>query len=254
MTAALLKLLSQEKPIQDMDPAIFSWLQARTASALAELGSLGPQNSVHNAIIKYIANSKNLDDRSAAANLLGKFKYDGSKIDPKTTTDALFKLAHDLATDEAKRAAEFEKSQLSGGVAASPRLARINQNNPNADPNPYPRRQILARLVQLRTGLRAVKPGLPEDAKKQVAAMEDAIKPVIDVASDPDSVSLKIAATVRTMATAIEALAPSDKPADSGDDFSAEAPAPAAAKAPDAAAPPANKAPAPAAAPAAKQN
>src|SRR5262249_47787534 len=152
-----LKLLAQEKPIQDMEPVAFSWMQVRAASALAELGSLGPQNSVHNAIIKYIANTKNIDDRCAAANLLGKFKYDGSKIDPKTTTDSLFKLAHDLATDEAKRAADYEKSQLGGGVASNSRLARVTQNDPNAEVNPYPRRQVLARLFQLRTALRAVK-------------------------------------------------------------------------------------------------
>ena len=55
MTAALLKLVTNEKPIQEMDRDAYSWLRLRAASALARLGSVGEKNAVHDAIVKLAA-------------------------------------------------------------------------------------------------------------------------------------------------------------------------------------------------------
>ena len=70
MSAALLKLVGREKPIQEMDREAYAWIRMRAASALARLGSVGEQNGAHNALIKLIASSKALDDRCEAAALL----------------------------------------------------------------------------------------------------------------------------------------------------------------------------------------
>ncbi|MCI0332287.1 MAG: hypothetical protein L0228_03550 [Planctomycetes bacterium] len=228
MTAALLTLVKHDKPIQEMDPAAFAWLQLRAASALAQLGSLGPNNAAHDALIKLVNDFKNLDDRCSAAALLGKLKYEGAKIDAPATTAALFKLAHDLGVEELKRATDFEKSGSGGGGFVSPRAERFAAADPNSEYDPYPRRHVLARLVDLRSGLRAVKPAVPEDAQKNVDAILAAIQPVINAASDKEVHSLRITDLIRVMTDAInEVAAPGEVPADDG--FSADAPAPAAA-------------------------
>ncbi len=229
MTAALLKLIKHDKPIQEMDPAAYTWLRLRAASALAQLGTLGPNNAAHDALIKLVNDFKNLDDRCSAAALLGKFKFEGAKIDAPATTAALFKLAHDLGVEESKRAEDFEKTAVGGGGGfVSARAQRFATADPNAEFDPYPRRHVLARLVDLRTGLRAVRPAMPEDAQKNVDAILAAIQPVINAAADEDTVSLAVANAIRDMTDAInEVAAPGEEPADDG--FSAEAPAPAAA-------------------------
>lgn len=241
MTAALLTVVNQDKPIQELDPETYSWLRFRAGSALARLGSLGPKNSVHDGLAKMIADSKSIDDRCAAAALLGKLKYEGAKLDGTQGTAALFKLAHDVGVEEAKRAEDYEKMRAGGGSGfGSMRSERMMMSNQDSEYDPYPRRQVLARLVQLRAGLRAVRPAVPEESQTKIDAVLAAIKPAIDAASDMGNiVSLRVAALVRDMAFAInEATGVDDAPVEE-DGFSAEAPAadPAGAPAPAATAP-----------------
>ena len=75
MTAAMVKLVSHEKPIQEMDPDAYAWIRFRAAEALAKMGGVGDKNSVHNAIVKLVASSKSLDDRCKAAGILDKITY-----------------------------------------------------------------------------------------------------------------------------------------------------------------------------------
>jgi hypothetical protein len=100
MSAALLKLVQHEKPIQEMDSETYAWLQLRAASALTLLGSLGKDNAIHDAFIKLIGGFKSLDDRTTMAGLLGQFKYEGAKIDAAAATEQLFKLARDVGAEE----------------------------------------------------------------------------------------------------------------------------------------------------------
>src|SRR5262249_19732312 len=69
MSAAMLKIVAHEKPIQDMDRDAYAWIRMRAATALAKIGNLGEQNAVHNALIKMITYSKSLDDRCEVAGL-----------------------------------------------------------------------------------------------------------------------------------------------------------------------------------------
>lgn len=240
MTAALLKFVNQDKPIQGMEPDTFSWLRLRAASALVNLGTLGENNAVHDALVKLIGSSKSIDDRCSAADLLGKLKYENAKIDAPVATAALFKLASDLSAEELKRAMDFEKTRIAGGGNTQTRVARLSPDDPNATQDDgFPRRHVLARLVDLGTSLRAVRPAVPADSQKEFDAILAAIKPVIEAASNKETGSLAIANTIRTMNQQIEAVAgPADSAADDEDEFTASAPAPAAgAPAPEAAAP-----------------
>ena len=80
MSAALLKLVTNDTPIQEMDRDAYSWMRLRAASALARLGSVGDKNAINNAIVKLAASGKSLDDRCAAAALLGKAQLQRRQI------------------------------------------------------------------------------------------------------------------------------------------------------------------------------
>jgi hypothetical protein len=208
MSAALVKFLNRDKPIQNLDRDAQAWLRLRAASALANLGSVGPNNAAHDAIIKLIADSKSLDDRCLAASLLGKLNYKEAKIDAPATTAALFKLARDLGEAEFKRAEDFERSGDSGVVSE-----RLVISDPDEATDSYPREHLLARLVNLRAGLAAVKPAVPEDSQKQIDAVVAAMKPVVEAASDKKVISLRVADLVRTMNADIGRLVGADEEA-----------------------------------------
>ena len=69
MQAALLKLVTQDKPIQEMDRDTYAWMRYRAASAARKLGTVGDKNAIHNAIIQLAVTNKSLDDRCEAAAL-----------------------------------------------------------------------------------------------------------------------------------------------------------------------------------------
>jgi len=205
MTAALVKLLNHEQPIQDMDSEVYSWLRLRAASALAQLGSPGTKGEVHEALIKLMNGQKSLDDRTAAAGLLEKIKYAGAQIDARTTVEALVKLASDLAAAEGKRAREFEES--AAGLSGA-RVAGVTSglySDPLSDQQAFPRRQVLARLVDLRRGLRAVKPALDEEGRAKLDTIDKTLGPAIAATSSQDG-NLAVAHAVGLMADAIEAI------------------------------------------------
>jgi hypothetical protein len=252
MSTALLDFVNTDKPIQGMDPAAYAWLRLRAASALANLGSLGEQNVVHDSLIKLIANTKSLDDRCSAAGLLSAFKdekenkYDKTKVDGPATTKALFKLTSDLSAEELKRAQDFEKNP--NVVSSSP--LSVASNDPDAQDDGYPRRHVLARIKSLGSGLNAVKPALPEESQKQVDAIITAFKPVVIAATDDRIGPLGVADAVRKMSGAISAtIGDPEGEGEDADDITAGSPAPDAAAAIAPAPPAAAPGTAPAAAP-----
>jgi hypothetical protein len=117
MTAALLKLINHDKPIQDMDPAAYAWMRLRAASALSHLRTVGPENSFHNAVVKLAGELKSMDDRCEAAALLARTDYKQIKLEDPAASEPLLKLARDLAAEEAKRAKDFQQEEV--GLAGS---------------------------------------------------------------------------------------------------------------------------------------
>lgn len=232
MTAALLKLVNQAEPIQEMDPAAYAWLRLRAASALAQLGGVGQNNAVHDALLKLVGDFKSLDDRCASAALLAKLKYEGVKIDAAAATEQFFKLARELGAEEAKRAQEYDDMRLGGGGSfVSARAERFVPTDASGEQDSFPRRQVLARLIDLRRGLRAVKPAVPEESQKKIDAVLDAMKPAIDAAADKGTITLRLTEVIRTMADAIDEAAPPAEPA--AEEPAAEAPAAGAEEAPN---------------------
>ncbi len=213
MTAAMLKLVSHEQPIQEMDPDAYAWIRLRAAEALAKMGGVGDKNSIHNAIVKLVASSKSLDDRCEAAGMLDKVNYKDVKLDDATTAEPLFALARDVATAEDKRAADFQ-SQFSGGVSVGPSAARsrMSEFSPGSgtgeQTETYPRRQVLTRLTNLRAAVAKVKPSLPTDTQKKADELLKAIDPAKTAISDKGKVELTLAAAIRTMAININKAVP----------------------------------------------
>jgi hypothetical protein len=217
MTAALVKLVAHDEPIQDMDRTAYAWLRLRAASALVRFGSVGPNNSVHDALVGLIGELTSLDDRCSAAALLAQIKYDGAKVDGAATAEALFALARDVAAD-GKKQAEKSHEAINRGGGYVPDAGAVYSSDGTTQQEKFPRRKILSRLVDLRTGLRAVKPEqgqsiVPADAQPKVDAVIAAINPVIQSALDKGTVELKLTQDIITMASAIDQAVPAAQPA-----------------------------------------
>jgi hypothetical protein len=179
---------------------------------LATLGTPGQNNEVHDALVKLIGELKSTDDRCAAAALLGKIKYDGAKVDGAATANGMFALARDLATEEAKRAKDFNEKQITGGGYSPGSFDGGYLPEGVTPPERFPRRQVLARLTDLRAGLQAAKPLVPAEMQPKIDALVAAVDPVRQAAIDK-AVELKLTEAIITMATAINLAVPPAQPA-----------------------------------------
>ena len=213
MTAALLKLVAHEQPIQEMDADAYAWIRVRAAEALARLGVPGEKNNVHNALVKLIATSKSLDDRCEVAGLIDKLEYKDVKLEDAATADALFALARDVATAEDKRAQDFQNLASGGAMPIGAGMGRgrgeFMPGGTVTEPvETFPRRQVLARLTNLRAAINKVKPSLSADAQKKADEVLKAIDPAKAAVTDKGSTELKMAAAVRTMAAGVNKAVP----------------------------------------------
>ncbi len=246
MNATVLKLATRDEPLLETDRETMAWIRLRAAEVLAQLGMVGQDGEVHNALLKLISTSRSLEDRCAIAEQLAKIKYEGAKVDGKATADAILKLARDVAEAEKTRATEFEENRIGGGIGTSPAGGAIRTGfDPYGMPEPFARRPLLARVTHLRTGLLAVKPALPTDVQTRVDTIVKALAPVIESASNKDTTELDLTGRVKTMADAIERAVPQESDAKEEMEAVLDVGAGATEAAPDAA----DKPPAPAATP-----
>jgi hypothetical protein len=254
MAAAALKLINNDKPIQDMDPRAYAWLRLRAASVLSHFATVGPDNSFHNAYMKLAGDLKAMDDRCAAAALAGKIDYKQVKFADSAAVEPLFKLARDLAAEEAKRAKEFQQQEVGGGGATvgggvgpgaygggrgvygggrggySPgRMEGYGGGGYGAtgdvleEQERFPRRQVLARITDLKAALDAVKPAAPAETQTKIDAVLAALNPVRTQAVDKEVGDLAFAGSIVAMASAIEtAAAPPNAPPAANADEDAE--------------------------------
>jgi hypothetical protein len=215
MTAALMKLVAHEEPIQEMNSSAYSWLRLRAASALTRMGTVGDKNSVHAAVIKLASTGKSIDDRCSAAAMLDRLDYKDVKLDDAGTAEPLFALARDVCADADKRATEFQDQQYSGsGGALSGQFANIGfegyggASNPANEIEIYPRRRTLTRIMDLRTAIKKVKPSLPAETQKKADAVINALNTAIASAADKGTTPLALVDTLRTMAGEIKQAVP----------------------------------------------
>jgi hypothetical protein len=220
MSAALMKLVAHEEPIQEMNSSAYSWLRLRAASALTRLGTVGDKNSVHSAVMKLASTGKSVDDRCSAAAMLDRLEYKDVKLDDAGTAEPLFALARDVAATEDKRASEFQDQYSTTGGLPS-QFAGIGPEgygSPATEIEIYPRRQTLTRIMDLRTAIKKVKPTLSAETQKKADAVLAALAPAIASASTKDTTPLVLVESIRTMADAINQAAPApEKPEDKAD-------------------------------------
>jgi len=210
--AAAQSVLAMEKPLPNVDSDVAAWIKLRAASVLAELGAVGEGNKVELALMRLVGDKNmSLDDRCQAAALLSKLKYDGVKLDPKSTVDPLVQLTLDVAESEGKRAKEFQDMQMrTGGISS--RLSRAGYGGTyNTEAQKYERRPLLSKLIDLRTGLEAVKSSVPAAQQQRIDAVLSALRAVENSATNQDTVDLKLVVEVQDMAEKIRAAAPGDK-------------------------------------------
>jgi len=215
MSAALMKLVAHDEPIQEMNSSAYSWLRLRAASALTRLGTVGDKNSIHAAVIKLASSGKSVDDRCSAAAMLDRLEYKNVKLDDAGTAEPLFALARDVCTAEDKRASEFQDQYSTTGGLPS-QFASIGPEVPGNPANAlevYPRRQTLARIMDLRTALKKVKPSLAEETQKKTDAVVTALNAAITSASDKGTTPLALVESIRTMASAINQVVPAPEKA-----------------------------------------
>jgi hypothetical protein len=259
MTAAALKVVSQEKPVLDVSAPVYAWMRLQAANVLASLGAVGTNNQVHDALVKFVADGRTLDDRCAVAALTARIKYDGAKVDGKVAATTMLQLARELAEAEAKQAEEFRNLQLEGGGGftggGGGRMGRGgggfrgeyggSYSYTGEEEKDYPRRRVLARLTDLRAGLNTLKPVVDADAQAKFDAIIAAINPAIEATANEDTVSLTVAENVLSMSNAVNRItAPAGAAASAeidAEEFEAPPETPAA---PDAESPPAASPPA----------
>ncbi len=207
MQAALLKLVTHDEPIQEMDRDAYAWMRLRAASALARLGTVGDKNAVHDAIVKLAVTNKSLDDRCAAVALLDRLNYKDVKLEDAGTAEPMFALTRDIAAAEDKRARLPGPWGHRWRCVSRGRRIRSRRRR-HFRPERVPTAASAGPAHRPARGLLKVKPALPAETQKKVDALLAAINPVITSASSKDTVDLRLAESIRSMAEAVNKAVP----------------------------------------------
>jgi hypothetical protein len=201
MATVALEIINRDEPIQEVDEDVYTWMQLRAASVLANLGAVGQGSRNLNALLKLIAGGKSLDDRCRVAGLLKKINFQGATVDGKAAAEPLMQLALAVSQNEADRANKFRDRYMGGSGGRRDRGDRYGEESETIE-----RRGMLTRLVDLQAGLQAVGTIAPDAEKTKLAAIVSAISSVVDAAEDDETVDLDLAKKMIEMAEAIEGV------------------------------------------------
>jgi hypothetical protein len=222
MTAAVLKIVNLDQPIQELGAEEFDWLRLRAGGVLANLGNVGPDNQCYNGLLHLVGSVKSLEDRCEAAGMLAKLKYGGAKIDGSATAQQLMKLAADVADAELARALKFENKSGAGGSIGRERPTGRERDSGNSgydesfvttNPDAYPRRPLVTNLEALRLAFTSTKPFVADDAKARFDEVLAAIGPVLQAAMDEETVELAVSSRVREMSSRLKRITAAAAPA-----------------------------------------
>jgi hypothetical protein len=214
MSAAVVKLAAKDEPLPEVDAEVTDWVRVQSAGVLAKLGKAAPKPEALQAMAKMIAGETvpkmSLDSRGQVAALLSTMKLDGATAEGPALTAALLKFADEVATAEAKEGLAFQELSLRGGGYGGPgggAGSKMSKGRLKFDMETQLAeldvRVLLARLMDLRTGLNAVKKIAPADKQAVFDTIVAAIGPVVTNASAEDKIDLSVAEEVVKMANAI---------------------------------------------------
>jgi hypothetical protein len=224
MTAAIVKLAAKDDPLPDVDAEVVEWIRVQSAGVLAKLGKAAPNAEALKVFAKMIGGETvpkmSIDSRGQVAALLGTMKLEGANAEGAALSTALLKLADDVATAEAKEAMAFQELMLRGGGmmgsmgGGGSKMSKgrlkfdLEEQTSELDV-----RVLLARLMDLRSGLNAAKGVAPADKQPVFDAITKAIGPVLTKAGAEDKIDLEVVGAVVDMANAIRtAIDPNAKP------------------------------------------
>ena len=203
LTKAALAIATQEEPPADLDPDVHHWIRCQAARVLTRQYAGGPNAEVQNALASMIADSNmGLEDRCCVAGLLGKIKYDPALgIDLATSVNALGNLMEAVVIDEAKKAEDYQKEMLQGGVTR-----QIGQR-----PATYQRSQLVARLEAILTGASSIRNALQDAEKNKISDLLATATEVMEVAHDKNSEDLEVTPKVIELESQVRAIVESWK-------------------------------------------
>jgi len=215
LTKALLKLLAQQQPPEEVTKEVHHWIQCQAARVLVRQFAKGPSGEVQDALTTMIGNGDiGLDDRCCVAGLLGKMDYQGAKkINATAARLALGVLAQAVFQEEVSPAEDFQeeivKGQNFGGGGRSERISRPGGKG-NVGPQ-YERRRIMARLQGIQEGGKALGAALPDEEVQQLQKLLTHINTLMTLAGKKDSDDILVTGSVLELVRKIDRVVASWK-------------------------------------------
>jgi hypothetical protein len=191
VTDAMLALLQTKEPPAGRSPAGHVWMRRQAAEVLAQIGAIGEQNRVFDALVSVVTDAEApVALRCAAAAAVGQLKYDGdAKVDVGTVVSQL----GDLAVDILKQELRLARRLLNRREAVPPGSGRTGDDtgmDATEDDGLFPRRQLASRVDCVRQGLIAIKGQAEEPSKAladQISAELEGILKLMEDKNLPDN-------------------------------------------------------------------
>ncbi|TWU30051.1 hypothetical protein [Bythopirellula polymerisocia] len=241
LTKAMLAILANREPPEDVEKDVHGWVLTLAAQVLANQYAQDPTQEVQDALTSLISDEEmGLDDRCKVAALLKRVDYSkAAGVDSAATVPALGQLSLDVVSSGAKKARKYQKELLGGGGFAQPggfgggyggggRGGYGGEGGYGGgggyggefgggrggfgggtleDTGPkFERRQLMARLVDIRSGSGSIYKGLQDAEKVQMESLIDEMKPTFAVFEDKDAVEVKVTQAVIDLETRLKTL------------------------------------------------
>jgi hypothetical protein len=207
VTKAILDVMAQENPPEEVSKDVHHWMKCRAANVLAYQHREKPNAEAQTALNALMSNEKlDLENRCFVAGLLELLDYtQAAEIDSAAILAALGGLSQDVLKTESKLASEYQQKVLSGGLNLRPNLfgggggARGGGRGGGlggGDQVKLERRQLLSRLRAIYNGANSLAEGGPDATKSQLQDLLDAMKPARVAAADKGATDLEVAEKV----------------------------------------------------------
>ncbi len=223
VTKAVLDVMAQENPPEEVSKDVHHWMRCRAANVLAYQHREKPNAEAQTALNALMSNEKlDLENRCFVAGLLELLDYtQAAEIDSAAILAALGGLSQDVLKTESKLASEYQQKVLGGGLnlprnlfgggggargggrggargggRGGARGGGLAGGLGGGDQAKIERRQLLSRLRAIYNGANSLAEGAPDATKSQLQDLLDAMKPAQDAAADKGATDLEVAEKV----------------------------------------------------------